>query len=102
MRAAERACIFVLQRAAQPGEAAVLGRQRIMGMCEKIRERAFSLAGGGRGAEQSTAESRGVGLATGWDRSAGDAATAVVSKGSCGGTSGVSLLQEFYGRAARM
>ena len=65
MRAAERACIFVLQRAAQPGEVVVLGRQRIMGMCEKIRARAFSLAGGGRRAEQTTAESRGLALLLG-------------------------------------
>ena len=62
---------------------------------EKIRKRAFPVAGGGRRAEQSTAESRRAGAVIGRDRSAADPAAAVVPAGGCGGTCGVNCYRNF-------
>src|SRR5512135_984002 len=47
-RAAQRPCVRLRQCATQSAEAAVLGRQRAMGLREAVREGPLSLAGGGR------------------------------------------------------
>src|ERR1035437_6351823 len=78
VRASERACVPVRQRAKESPEAAFLGWERAVGLCQAPGEGKVLLAGDRQRAGEGGTQSRGTCVIVGGHRSGGDTASAMV------------------------